>query len=217
MPTQKPTSHDKEIKEIWKLLHETDQIVKETAIQMKETDRQTKETRKQMKDTDQQMKETDRYLKTLAKESDKRIKELDELFKGQWGKLMEALVEGDLVKLLQNKGIQVDRTYTNVKGVYKGRSWEIDIIAVNGNETVVVEVKTTLRMRDVNLFIKKLNLFTTLNPEHKGKKIYGAVAYLKTNQSSDSYAGEQGLFVIKATGSSACITNSKNFKPKNFN
>ena len=28
------------------------------------------------------------------------LRKLDELFNGQWGKLMESLVEGDLVKLL---------------------------------------------------------------------------------------------------------------------
>ena len=29
---------------------------------------------------------------------------LEELFNGQWGKLMESLVEGDLVGLLQQRG-----------------------------------------------------------------------------------------------------------------
>ena len=35
---------------------------------------------------------------------------LGELFNGQWGKLMESLVEGDLVGLLQQRGIAVHHT-----------------------------------------------------------------------------------------------------------
>ncbi len=47
--------------------------------------------------------ETDRQMQETAR----RIRELNELFNGQWGKLMESLVEGDLVKLLQQRGIAV--------------------------------------------------------------------------------------------------------------
>ena len=40
----------------------------------------------------------------------------------------------------------------NIKGKF-----EIDILAVNGVEIVVVEVKTTLRLKDVNYFIEKFD------------------------------------------------------------
>jgi len=152
----------------------------------------------------------------LFRETDRKIKKLEELFTGQWGKLMESLVEGDLVKLLQKRNIKVEATLTSLKGEYNGEYAEFDIIAINGKEVVVVEVKTTLSLNYVNKFIKKLKQFTKWRPEYKGKKVYGAVAYLKANQSSDKYAEKQKLFVIKATGSSASITNPKNFKPKIF-
>ena len=71
---------------------------------MQETDRQMKETDRKMQETDRQMKETDR-----------RLKELNKLFTGQWGKLMESLVEGELVNLLKEKGIEVGHTATNLK------------------------------------------------------------------------------------------------------
>lgn len=37
-------------------------------------------------------------MDTKFKETDKRIKEGFELFEGQWGKLIESLVEGDLIR-----------------------------------------------------------------------------------------------------------------------
>ena len=44
--------------------------------------------------------------------------------------------------------------------------------------------------------------------------VYGAVAYLKADESSDTYAERQGLYVIRATGSSASITNREGFRPR---
>ena len=57
--------------------------------------------------------------------------------------------------------------------------YEFDIIAVNGREVVIVEVKTTLRLRDLDHFTEKLKMFKKVWPEYRDKKIYGAVAYLK--------------------------------------
>ncbi len=224
MAVQKTYSSEKEIAEIWKLFRETDRKmqktdrkIEETSKQMKETDRKVQETSKQMKETDRkmqetskQMKETDRYIKSMSAETDKmmrktdqrmrktdqRIKELNELFTGQWGKLMESLVEGDLIKLLKERQIPVEATLTNLAGRYNGEETEFDIIAVNGAEIVVVEVKTTLNLRDVKRFVGKLANFKKWRPEYRDKKVYGAVAYLKARGDSKGYAEEQRLFVI---------------------
>ena len=100
-------------------------------------------------------KETDRRMQ----ETDLRLRKLDELFNGQWGKLMESLVEGDLVRLLNQRRIAVDHTITNAKKNYGERRWEFDILAVNGEEVVVVEVKTTLKVDDVDYFVQRLQDF----------------------------------------------------------
>ena len=164
-----------------------------------------REVSKSQKDTDQRMKETDR-----------RLKKAEALFTTQWGKLMETLVEGDLLKLLKQKNIRVDDTTMNMKGCYKDENWEVDILASNGEEIVLVEVKTTLNLQNVKDFIYKLNKFTTWKPKYKEDKLYGAVAYLKADQGSARYAEKQGLFVIRAVGSSSSIINKKDFKPKIF-
>ena len=223
MAVHKTYSSQKEIAEIWKLFRETDRTIKnmskETDRRMQETDRRMQETDRRMQETDRRMQETDRRMQETdrqMKETDHRIKKLNDLFTGQWGKLMESLVEGDLVKLLKERQIKVEATLTSLKGEYDGEYAEFDIVAVNGEEIVVVEVKTTLTISHINDFTKKLKKFTKWRPEYSGKKVYGAMAYLKANQNSNKYAEKQKLFVIRATGSSACITNSKNFKPKIF-
>ena len=163
-----------------------------------------------------EMKETREEEKQRKKEIDKKMKELQGLFTSQWGALMESLVEGDLVPLLQKRNISVTHTQTRLQGRHNGEHIEFDILAENGEEVVVVEVKTTLRPGDVAHFLEQLGKFTTYRPLYKARKIYGAVAFLKADKSVQAHAEHQGLFVIRATGSSASIVNDKEFVPRVF-
>jgi hypothetical protein len=194
---------------VWTMFQETDKQFKETDKQFKETDRQFKEAKKQIL-------ENDRMLTLKFKETDKIIKELAALFTSQWGKLVESLVEGDLIKLLKEKGIQVERTLQRVKGNREGQNFEYDIIAVNGAEIVIIEVKTTLRPQDVNDFHERLWKAKKYMPEYKDKIIFGGMAYITADGASDRMAEKQGYYVIKATGSSSAIVNDTDFKPKAF-
>ena len=175
-------------------------------------DRITEKQEKAAKEIEEQRKETKRQ----QKEADRRMKKLEGLFTSQWGALMESLVEGDLVPLLQARGITVRYTHTRMRGRRDSEHYEFDILAENGEEVVVVEVKTTLRAEDVAQFLGKLGKFTVYAPGYQGKKIYGAVAYLKTDASVVVHAERQGLFVIRATGNSASIVNEAGFVPRVF-
>jgi len=126
------------------------------------------------------------------------------------------LIEGDLVNLIKQRGVNVEYTATRLKRKYNGRHVEIDIIAVNTTEIVAVEVKTTLLPDDVKNFLEELQIFKEVFPEYKKKRLYGAVAYLKVESEADVYSERKGLFVIRATGNSASITNDEKFKPKAF-
>ena len=202
--------------EIWNILREVAESQKETDRRMQQTDRQMQQTDRQMQETDRQMQETRKLLERQGRETDLRLRKLDELFNGQWGKLMESLVEGDLVKLLAKRGMAVDHTINNPKKNYGPRRWEFDILAVDGREVVVVEVKTTLKVDDVDYFVERLHDFPELMPEYADRRVYGAVAYLKSHESVNVHAARQGLFVIRATGSSASITNDAEFAPRAF-
>ena len=146
----------------------------------------------------------------------------------RWGELVEVITKENLGRLLKERGFKIHRVYGNVTDEDK-RQWEIDVMAVNGKEIVIVEAKASLTVKDVKLFIKKkLPNIREYLPEHKDKKIHGAVAYLRSKvEASDKkkvkhgkdaakYAFEQGLFVISVTGETASMLNDKSFKPKAF-
>ena len=178
---------------------------REVAAQMQQTDRQMQETDRRMQETDRRMQETDR-----------RLKRAENLFTTQWGKLMESLVEGDLVRLLQARGVSVEGTLQRSRKRRNGQHFEIDILATNGAEVVAVEVKTTLRPEGVGRFVGKLSRFLEWYPEYRGRTVYGAVAYLDGGDDVTMYAERQGLFVIRATGNSASIVNAEDFEPRSF-
>lgn len=200
-------------------IEELKDMFKEVAIRFKETEARFKETDAKFKETDARFKETDaKFKETDAKfnETGKRIKEAFDLFESQWGKLMESLVEGDLIKLLRSKGIDVHDTSMRRKGSHNGHNFEFDIIAHNGREIVIVEVKTTLRVKDVKHFVTKLKKARVWLDEYKDYNVYGAIAFLRADEGSALFAENQKLFVIKATGNSASIVNNDTFVPAVF-
>jgi hypothetical protein len=176
---------------IWKMFQETKKIIRDTAEKVKETTEQ-------------------------VKEMSREIRKMEHQFTSMWGKLVESLVRGDLISLLNRRNISVRSTLQRVEGIYNKRRFEFDIIAVNGVEIVVVEVKTTLKNEDIRHFIDKLGNIKEWLPDYKDKKIYGAVAFIHTEENVVSFAESSGLLVIRATGSSASIINQDDFYPRIF-
>ena len=201
------------LKEVSKNQKETSQKISETSQQMRELSAETSQKIKELfAETGQKIKE----LSVEVKETNQGLKKAKELFETQWGRLMESLVEGDLLRILNETGIDVKNTYMNVKSDFGEDQYEYDIVAGNGEEAVVVEVRTTLRVKHIKFFLEDLKKFSRRLSVYKGKMIYGAVAYLRSEEEANKYAEKQGLFVIRATGDSASLINKKDFKPKAF-
>nr|VFJ62516.1 MAG: hypothetical protein BECKFW1821C_GA0114237_100273 [Candidatus Kentron sp. FW] len=210
--SRKMEKTDRQMQETDRKIQETDRLIKENARRMQETDRQ-------MQETDRRMQETDRLIKENAKqtrETDRRLKKAEDLFTTQWGRLVESLVSGALIKLFNGQGIAVDNVSSRVKGNHEGNSYEFDLIAHNGREVIIVEVKTTLRPDDVKEFIEKLKNAKTFMPMYKDNVIYGSMAWLQTNSGAERMVANRGLFSIRAVGDSASLTNNTDFHPRAF-
>ena len=150
-----------------------------------------------------------RELAKSQKETDRQLKETDSCFNSQWGKLVEGLVQGNIVGKFSERGVQVQGTTQRAKKTFNSKQYEFDVIVHNGDEIIVVEVKTTLN-------VGKVKHFKKVFPEYTDKKVYGAVAFIVADSESDKYSENQKLFVLRATGESASIVNAEGFKPRNF-
>lgn len=200
--------------EIRNILKESSIIQKETKEQMK---RFSEESAARKKEIDEQIKN----LSTELKQTDRHIQKVGGRFNQRWGALVESLVEGKLVKIFQTRGIDITQTHSRSVAHWKKtdgtlQEREFDIIVANGTEIVEVEVKTTLTRKDVKVFLERIRDFKKFFPRYKTEILYGAVAYLNSEDGASFYAEEQGLFIIKATGDSASLVNRKNFRPKPF-
>lgn len=200
--------------EIWNLLKETGQQIKELSAKQAETDKQIDKTGRQIETlsakTDKQIEKTGRYIQKVGGR-----------FNERWGALLESLVEGKLVKIFQERGIDISHTHSRTTARWKKpdgsfQEREFDIIVANGTEVVEVEVKTTLNLKNVNVFLERIRNFKNFLLRYKTETVYGAVAFLKSEDEAHLYAEKEGLFVIRATGDSASIINKKDFKPKVF-
>ena len=199
--------YERNIQEIWALFRETRESI--SAI--------SRETRESISAISQETRERAREIDERFKETDKKINKVAGLFDSQWGKLMESLAEGGILKLFRERGIDVYQIHQRAKSRRNGRHLEIDLLLVNDTDVVAVEVKTILKADHVRDFLEDMAEFPEFFHHHRDSKIYGAVAALRMEQKSDRFAQKQGLFVIKVGGEGMTeILNDSGFRAKDF-
>ncbi len=151
-----------------------------------------------------------------AAEADKQMAELRRTVASlttRWGRFAEELVEPAVLRLFQAWGIDVKEVYPRARVRRQGIAMEIDILAVDDTELVVVECKSRLSKDDVDEFLEKLARFKAAFPHYRDFRAYGAVAGIEINEGIDRYAARQGLFAIRPSGDTVAITNTDDFQP----
>ncbi len=207
---------DKKFRETDKKFKETDRKFQDTDRKFQDTDRKFQDTDRKFQDTDRKFQDTERIMKEQSKETLQSIRELKEEYKDRWGELVESLVSGNLLRILKARNFLVHKVSPRVRN-YKGEpNYELDLVASNGDEVVVVEVKSSLNVEAVKHFISQLQLVRNHSRRFRKQRMIGAVAYLKDHCDAARMAMNRGLLVIRATGESAAILNDEDFKPIRF-
>lgn len=188
--------------------------------QMAKTDAQMAKTDAQMAKTNAQMARTDAQLARSDKKWEQTIKKLDNLgvmlanYGIVQGEMTEEMVYRGLQNLFGNIGKDFDEIAQNLKKKGEG---EFDIVAVNGSEVLVTEVKTKVRRDDIDTFVKKrLPRFKQLFPKYQGYDILGAIGGNIFREDLENYAAKNGLYVIRQSGDNLQLANKSNFSPKVF-
>jgi hypothetical protein len=189
----------------------------------------------QSAETDKQIAETDKQIKAFfieadkrAAETSKRFIETDKLIKAigkqvgdvtdTLGRFAEEQVRPKILKLFKARGIALEEIYPRVVVKKDGHFLlEIDLLLVNTIYCVVVEVKNTLRQKDVDEHLERMQkLQTSHNRIVKGTTMYGAVAGMIVTDEVEKYAIKKGFYVIKPKGDNVKISNKKNFEPQKW-
>jgi hypothetical protein len=177
-----------------------------------EADRRFAEADRRAADADRRAADADASMEKLRRTVENTTRAVDGLTT-RWGQFVENLVEPAVVRLFQERGIEVQETARRMQSKRPGAEMEIDIFAVNGAVAVAIEVKSRLSRQDVEDFVSRLGRFRQAFPHYADYRIYGAVAGIEIDEGIDRYAYQQGLFVIKQTGETVAIANDTRFQP----
>ncbi|MFZ9739421.1 MAG: hypothetical protein ACO3EZ_15585 [Prochlorotrichaceae cyanobacterium] len=155
-----------------------------------------------------------RFAKTerIAAQANEAVSNLS----SRWGRFVENLVAPAAIRLFQDRGILVDRTHQRMRARQGNQHLEIDIFAVNYDVGVVIEVKSRLTQEHVRKFLEKLSIFKTIFTEYKNHQLYGALAAIEIDGDVDTYAENQGLFIIQQSGDSVYISTDREFSPRTW-
>jgi hypothetical protein len=195
------------------------EVFTEMAEQQKKTDARFAEVAEQQKKTDARFEKMDaRFEKAdtrfnkLQKSLDQAITQLGGMGNIQ-GDIAEDLFRRNIASLLAERGIEIDRVKTNLKT----DNAEYDIVAINGDEVVVLEVKNKLTSHHIRHFLnKRLPLFKREHPTFAHHKVYGAVGSLIVPEQLEKQAAKEGLFIFTQTQQGASIANQAHFRAKEF-
>ena len=168
-------------------------------------DKERAELRRRSKQTDEQLKRTEVLVGRLS---------------NRFGDIAESMLVGDVAETLQTiDSLELKSSHFNVKS-HNGNAveCEIDALLVGQDSIVVMEAKSTLTTDKIERFVKdRLNQFTELFPDFANKNVYGAVGYLKAEDSAVKLAIKEGLLVVRSSLQTKEIINPADFKPKNYN
>jgi hypothetical protein len=174
---------------VWKMFQETDRKFQE---QMAESNRKFQKQREVM---DKQLQETWEQIKA----TDKKVGELTNRF----GDMVEHMVVPNLLAKFKALGFtfEVAHKNTEIKDEKNKLFLEVDVLLENGDKVMVVEIKATPRVKDVNDHIKRIEALRKHADARKdARKYLGAIAGVVTSEPVKTYALKQGFFVIVPSG-----------------
>ena len=121
------------------------------------------------------------------------------------GSIVECLLTPSLPQKFKKFGYSFNRiaSYSYAAGVYA----QIDGMLENGEQAIAVEVKTKLRVSDIDNHLLRMEKIQKYANEHGDKRQFmGAMAAFITDENTRNYALKQGLFVIEPSGEDVKVT-----------
>jgi hypothetical protein len=172
-----------------------------------------------LQETDRMMKENERQRKENEAALNKKL--------GEYINLFGEVTEYTMAPTLREKFIELGFTFpkaernVSVRDKVNNLFFEIDVMLENGDNAMLVEIKTKLTIERINYHIdrlEKMRKYADLRGDSglkSGRTFLGAVAGVVVTDKERNYALEQGFYLIEPAGQSLSIT-PPNGKPKEW-
>ncbi|GHU77724.1 hypothetical protein FACS189462_0350 [Spirochaetia bacterium] len=179
---------------VWEMFQEIGRKQEATARDLEEMKAKEARTAQLIEETGRQMKETD-----------KRVGELT----NRYGEISEHMIVPNLKLSFNTLGYTFEKCSANTKieDFTHGIFAEADAFLENSDSVMVVEIKTKLRVDDINDHVKRMEKFRAHADFHKDtRKYYGAIAGILISESEKNYALKKGFYVLEPVGETFTIT-----------
>ena len=188
---------DRRSKEFDRRSKEFDRRSKEFDRSREEFDRSCKEFDRRSQERAREAAEADRRFREYREESQRRMDDINQRMGGVnnvQGEIAEDLFRRNIKEALKEFDMDMDEVYHNLKAPGVG---EYDLVAVNGSEAVVVEIKNKLKANDIRKFYEiQLPRFKTAFPQFTNYKVYGGLGALVMSNEQETEIAAMGLFVL---------------------
>ncbi len=184
-------------------------------ISQQQADHRATEADRRAAEADRRAAEADRRLEKLERTVENTNRAVNGLTT-RWGRFVEELVRPAVVRLFQEKGININRTVLRMHSDRENIPMEIDVFGVNGMNAIAVECKSRLSNDDVDEMLDRLSKFKRAFPEYSDYRIFGAVAGIEVDDNVGRYAYQKGLYVIKPSGETVEIINDEKFQASSW-
>ena len=188
---------DRRSEEFDRRSEEFDRRSKEFDRSREEFDRSCKEFDRRSQERAREAAEADRRFREYREESQRRMDDINQRMGGVnnvQGEIAEDLFRRNIKEALKEFDMDMDEVYHNLKAPGVG---EYDVVAVNGSEAVVVEIKNKLKANDIRKFYEiQLPRFKTAFPQFTNYKVYGGLGALVMSNEQETEIAAMGLFVL---------------------
>jgi len=166
----------------------------ETAAKVAEASRIYNSLMEKMRD------DTDTKLDKRISQNDTKLDKWIGYFGNSIGNIVELVLIPGIKKKMNDLGHNFNALSPRKQYYSKdGKTYaEVDLLLENGEEVMVVEVKTQLSVKEVERQIKRLELLRKNEGGNlKGKTIYSAVAGLQIDEDAREMALDLGMYVVE--------------------
>jgi hypothetical protein len=185
----------------------------------------------QLEDREQMREHRSEVAERFARDEEIRTK-ADEAFRQQmaelgkqigglgnrFGSFTESLILPSMARILYDE-FGVDHVSIRTKAKRNGSSLELDAFGyTNGTKNIayVVEVKASIRKRDLEQILDILQKFPYYFPDHADKHLYGIIAGLDAPDDVRQMLAQEGIFYADITDDVFRLDTPKEFVPRDF-
>jgi hypothetical protein len=207
------------------MFQESDRKFREMSEETNKTIREMSEDsdrrfREMSEESERMSRETDRAIKEMSRESQKALQEAWRIVGNLGNKLgvvVEHLVLSNIKEKFNALGYGFYKTVLNMQVENKEKDIyaEVDAMLESGEYTLIIEVKTQLKVKDVDDHLDRLDKLR-LNEPYSACKFLGAVAGAIVADNVKKYALKKGFYVIRQSGDTVTIENPGGFKPREW-